>query len=268
MEASPSKKTLEIQEEISKNKARKENNYNKTLENKKKKRKFEKEKQREKYKTYRQEGGTSKSDIRLLQFDRLKESMISGIKVCIDMQFENVMTDKELNHLANQLKRVYSSNKASQTPFHLSFCNMKRNGKAFQMCCKKNTGFADYQLTFEEKSVSDSYSLSNIIYLSPDSDNVLQSIDSDKVYVIGGLVDESVKKKTTYDFSNQQNMNTARLPITEFMSKTSSGSFKQILTINQVFDILLNYYETSDWKSALSKNIPLRTGFVLKDNTF
>ena len=33
-----------------------------------------------------------------------------------------------------------------------------------------------------------------IVYLSPDSDQVLQSVDADKVYVLGGLVDEHIQK--------------------------------------------------------------------------
>ena len=58
---------------------------------------------------------------------------------------------------------------------------------------------------------------------------------------------------------------TAKLPIEDFMSRSDSGgSFKQILTINQVFDILLNFYQTKDWAIALSQNIPPKTGFVVK----
>ena len=48
------------------------------------------------------------------------------------------------------------------------------------------------------------------------------------------------------------------------MTRSKTGSFKQILTINQVFDILLKYQETLDWKTALALNVPPQTGFVLK----
>jgi len=47
------------------------------------------------------------------QTSRLQDSLEKGLKVCVDLQFEELMNEKELNHLANQLKRVYSSNKAS-----------------------------------------------------------------------------------------------------------------------------------------------------------
>merc|ERR1712001_212326 len=33
------------------------------------------------------------------------------LKICIDLQFENLMNDKELTHLARQLSRAYGFNK-------------------------------------------------------------------------------------------------------------------------------------------------------------
>ena len=35
---------------------------------------------------------------------------------------------------------------------------------------------------------------SDVIYLTPDSNNILSDICPDKVYIIGGLVDETVQK--------------------------------------------------------------------------
>ena len=38
------------------------------------------------------------------------------------------------------------------------------------------------------------FPLEDIVYLTPDSSDVLRSVEADKVYVIGGLVDETVQK--------------------------------------------------------------------------
>ena len=38
------------------------------------------------------------------------------------------------------------------------------------------------------------FPLERIVYLSPDSDTVLSDVDPDNVYMIGGLVDESIQK--------------------------------------------------------------------------
>jgi len=248
----------------SKNQMRKQAKYVKTIEKKKENRKAEQERHREKFKIYRQEGGLPKGDLRNLQLSRLKISEVNGLKVCIDLQFEELMNEKELNHLANQIKRVYSSNKASENPFHLHFINFKKEGKIYKLCCDKNTGFENYVVTFEERGAPDLFTSSEVVYLTPDSENVLESLDTSKVYIIGGLVDDSVKKNTSYRYSEYVDIPTARLPIPEYMTRSGSGSFKQILTINQVFDILLSYQESLDWKTALSLNVPPKTGFVLK----
>ena len=118
---------------MSKNQMRKQAKYIKTVEKKKQNRKFEQEKHREKFKIYRQEGGLPKADLRNLQLTRLKDSLEKGLKVCVDLQFEELMNEKELNHLTNQIKRVYSSNKASETPFHLHFINFRKGGKTYKI---------------------------------------------------------------------------------------------------------------------------------------
>ena len=125
---------------MSKNQMRKQAKYLKTIEKKKQNRKIEQEKHREKFKIYRQEGGLPKSDLRNLQISRLQDSLEKGLKVCVDLQFEELMNEKELNHLANQLKRVYSSNKASENPFHLHFLNFRKESKTYKLCCDKNAG--------------------------------------------------------------------------------------------------------------------------------
>lgn len=45
-----------------------------------------------------------------------------------------------------------------------------------------------------EKSPEELFQLEDLVYLSPDSENVLTSLDFNKVYVIGGIVDGTVKK--------------------------------------------------------------------------
>ena len=113
--------------------------------------------------------------------------------------------------------------------------------------------------------------------------------------MIGGLVDDSVKKDTSRVFSDQSGLQTARLPIAENMQR-GIGTFKQVingdiliivivafkhiftgnvviiiafnqvLTVNQVFDTLLKFHETADWAVALAANVPPKTGFVLKES--
>jgi len=134
-----------------------------------------------------------------------------------------------------------------------------------EVCKEKNDGFDNYIWNRSSKSVTELFPPDKIIYLSPDSKNVLQNIDHDKVYVIGGLVDSCVKKNLSLDYSNGNCLNSARLPIAENCEKLYNGTYKQILTINQVFEILLKYYESKNWPVAINAALPKRVGLVGRD---
>ena len=192
----------------------------------------------------------------------------SHLKICVDLQYEELMNDKELTHLARQLSRVYGWNKKSNQPCHLSFCNLNPESKTYQICCSKNDGFANYIIEKCEKSVEEVAGdkivpKSSIVYLSPDSDEILEELSTDKLYVIGGLVDDSVKKHSTLSFAGSRQIKTAKLPIEKYCQRsTQGGSFKQILTINTVFEILLSKFNGLTWDECLNKSLPSRIGYT------
>ncbi|XP_054664985.1 tRNA methyltransferase 10 homolog B isoform X2 [Grus americana] len=118
-----------------------------------------------------------------------------------------------------------------------------------------------------EESYLDLFPLDAIVYLTPDSENVLEDIDPSKVYVLGGLVDESIHKKLTLQRAQEQSLQTARLPIREYMVKTINAKnyHSETLAINQVFDVLSTYYETRSWPAALKAGVSSGKGYVLPD---
>ncbi|KFP70933.1 tRNA methyltransferase 10 B, partial [Acanthisitta chloris] len=129
-----------------------------------------------------------------------------------------------------------------------------------------------FQMDTTPESYLDLFPLDAIIYLTPDSQNVLEDIDPDKVYVLGGLVDESIHKvacpkNLTLRRAQEQCLQTARLPIQEYMVKAPNprNYHSKTLAINQVFDILCTYYETRSWPAALRAGVSSGKGYVLPD---
>ena len=51
-----------------------------------------------------------------------------------------------------------------------------------------------FQMHKEERNCTDMFPKEEIVYLSSDSPNVLDTLDDTKVYVIGGLVDHNHHK--------------------------------------------------------------------------
>ncbi|NXQ78635.1 TM10B methyltransferase, partial [Quiscalus mexicanus] len=79
------------------------------------------------------------------------------------------------------------------------------------------------------ESYLDLFPLEAIVYLTPDSEN------GNKVYVLGGLVDESIHKQLTLRRAREQHLQTARLPIREYMVRAPNARnyHSETLAINQ-----------------------------------
>jgi len=62
----------------------------------------------------------------------------------------------------------------------------------------------------------------------------LKSVEPGSVYVLGGLVDETVTKKLTLNLANKANIKTRRLPVPEYMSRSGCHSnYSTVFCVNQ-----------------------------------
>ncbi|NXS99588.1 TM10B methyltransferase, partial [Jacana jacana] len=132
--------------------------------------------------------------------------------------------------------------------------------------------FCVFQMDTTQESYLDLFPLDAIVYLTPDSENGKYTFcrhrgTRAKVYVLGGLVDESIHKKMTLQRAQEQSLQTARLPIREYMVKNTNTKnyHSETLAINQVFDVLSTYYETRSWPAALKAGVSSGKGYVLPD---
>ena len=95
-----------------------------------------------------------------------------------------------------------------------------------------------------------------LVYLTSDATETLHTLDKNCTYIIGGIVDRNRYKKITYDKAQYQHIRTAKLPIHEYFQLTTT----HVLTVNHVFEILLNYSKYNDWYEAIKQVIPSRKG--------
>jgi hypothetical protein len=61
-----------------------------------------------------------------------------------------------------------------------------------------------------------------------------------KIYVIGGIVDRSVKKRCSLLKAHEEQVRTMRLPIQEYICKRKT----HILNIDQALQVICKYLET------------------------
>mmetsp|Transcript_33064 Transcript_33064/g.54606 ORF Transcript_33064/g.54606 Transcript_33064/m.54606 type:complete len:344 (-) Transcript_33064:206-1237(-) len=189
----------------------------------------------------------------------------ASFRVCLDCSFESEMYSKEINSLASQIRYCYVSNKRTAHPCLLAATSISSGDETLKHLTNV-TGFDDWSkraFTCTDQSLEEYYSENreNLIYLTSDSDNVLEDLDDSKIYVIGGIVDRNRLKNVAFQRAKNLNIATAKLPLDEHL-KTMDTT--RVLTCNHVFDILLKYREHGkDWKTALMEVLPQRKGAKL-----
>lgn len=176
-------------------------------------------------------------------------------RVVIDCSFDSQMTDREVVSLVNQLARCYSCNNGSThcLQFHLT----SFGGKTEERLKTVLSGFENWRnITVDPRGYMDVFKKEELVYLTAESPNVIQTLEDDKVYIIGGLVDHNRLKGITYKIAQEQGIATAQLPIGEYLQMAS----RKVLTVNHVFEILLKFKLNNDWEKTLLEVVPKRKG--------
>lgn len=194
------------------------------------------------------------------------KSADTSFRVCIDCSYNDQMTQKELNSLSSQIRYAYSSNRKSDNPVYYSVAGL--NGTVLENM-QKVKGFPDQWLTrafdySEEDSLLEMHpDKSKLVYLTSDSENTLEHLEDDKIYVIGGIVDRNRLKRAAINRAESLGISTAKLPIADHLQLVTT----KVLTCNHVFEILLKYRQNgNDWKKAMLDVLPNRKDAHEKTN--
>ena len=84
------------------------------------------------------------------------------------------------------------------------------------------------------------------VYLTADSQNVVEDLTSNASFIIGGIVDRNRYKNASLDKAKLHDLKHARLPLQRYCTMNTS----KVLAINHVFDILLARRSSRDWPTA------------------
>lgn len=194
---------------------------------------------------------------------KLARARLRSPKLIIDCAFEEEMSRKQSESAGRQMFTSFISNRGKKTPFDLQFYNVKLDGIPFKCFEKNMPTIRQLPVIIRSHCFTEDYPRHRLVYLSPDSDNTLEELNADDVYIIGCIVDTGPCKPFSLTKAKEMGIRHAKLPIDNYI-KMNSGHGKRF-TINSVVDILNIWRQTKDWIKAFER-IPERKIAEVKRN--
>ncbi|TDL29643.1 hypothetical protein BD410DRAFT_780115 [Rickenella mellea] len=213
-----------------------------------------------------------------LQAPKPKKPRISGpdakfgARIVVDLGFDDKMSDREIISLCSQLGYTYNSHRKAVQPFSsLLFTSL--NGRTFtrlegqsNAAYKRWAGTEWWTEGYErlwdrhqdnsvESTVMTCSERDMVVYLTADAEEELEELKTGDTYIIGGICDHNRYKNLCLNKAKAHKIRSARLPIGKYLANLPT---RKVLTVNQVFDILVTWVETRDWEKALYAVMPKR----------
>ncbi|KAM7127489.1 TM10C methyltransferase, partial [Ciconia maguari] len=194
---------------------------------------------------------------------RVAQSMIFGQPLVFDMSYEKDMSVREVANTVRQLVLSEGCNRRSVDPFHIHFCNFKDDSLYHKEFMKHyREAWGKLLITVTDQCYTDVFPKDKLIYLTADSPKVMKTFDHNKIYIVGSMVDRSIKTGVSLARAKRLGLETAALPLEKYLLWNTGA---KNLTLDQMMHILLTLKDTGDWKAAL-EFVPKRKyyGFVSK----
>lgn len=182
--------------------------------------------------------------------------------ICIDLDWNDQMLDKERKSLARQLAYSYNVLRKcvcqGQIPMALSVSGI--DDVIRPVLDFAASGWETWPIKMSENHLLDLHERHKLVYLTHDAEEVLQSLDPEAVYVIGGIVDRNRLVGATVNKARRLGLKTARLNID---ANVLLDHGTKVLTINHCVEILVQAANGLSWKEAYLKVLPVRKGVQL-----
>ena len=165
--------------------------------------------------------------------------------VILDMSFDELMKENEIKSLAQQVSYSYSANRHASYPVRLGLTSL-----APTLQGKLTAGHQHWPLLYEHQNYLDVFpDRRRLVYLSSESEVLLDTLAPGEVYIVGGLVDHNRHKGLTHRRALEAGVRTARLPIDEHLAMSQ----RRVLAVNHVVEILVYRASGPSWPAALVK---------------
>ncbi|EDO16297.1 hypothetical protein Kpol_1053p35, partial [Vanderwaltozyma polyspora DSM 70294] len=144
----------------------------------------------------------------------------SGINIIIDCAFDDLMNDKEVASMDNQITRAYGSNKRENYFANIKITSFnKRLKERFDKLAynSRYDNWKNFEFIENEDILTNNEDKSKLIYLTADTDEKIDKLEPGITYIVGGIVDKNRYKNLCFEKAQKLGIPAKRLPIDEFV---------------------------------------------------
>lgn len=182
----------------------------------------------------------------------MKKLTETDYAIALDLSFEHLMNTKEMHSLVTQIQTLYGICKHNEIPFHLYLTNLQQESPTFIQLAQSK-GFNHWLGVRTTEQSVDAYfasRVSDLVYLSPDSSELLPSVEEHKIYIIGGLVDNSRKKHISKSKALDLQIKCYCLPIQNYLDCSNRDNVLNISDVGQILGLFLVH---KDWLTVFKQ---------------
>lgn len=178
-----------------------------------------------------------------------------GSTLIFDCSFDNFMRPQDASDTAKQLTYGFSANRNHREPFDIHICNANIEGETIRALKKSIPTLTapHFPIEVHTESHVNLFPKNQLVYLTPDSRDVLETFNPDDIYIVSGFIDRANHGPVTMAKAKEQRLRTAWFPVTRYLQWRGSMD----LPLNIIISILLDFKKTGDWNIALQK-VPKR----------
>lgn len=162
------------------------------------------------------------------------------------------MSHQEIQSAGRQLFYCFGQNRAYKTPFDIHLCNMSPDSKTLKTLKKHIPKVLDkkYLLPIHQECFTKLFPVERLVYLSPDSENVLTDFNADDIFIVGTIVDKGRCEQLSLAKAKSLGIRHARLPLESYVHLKPGVSKR--FSFMTMTDVLHKWMETRDWEKAFS----------------
>lgn len=219
--------------------------------------------------------GISKKDRKQKELEEYTGKCAKNFSVIIDCAWEDKHNESTLKSLTQQIMFCYGINRRHDCPAHMYMtgvgplvtANLNKSNfshwNGVTIVPEDYIGHPDFSTDPQPHSNGGTpTNQKQLVYLTSDAEETLETLDPNCAYIIGGIVDRNRHKFATFNKAKAQNVRMAKLPIKENFALAAT----HILTVNHVYHILLNYAKYQCWVQAIKEVMPNRKCPVEKES--